>query len=164
MHWCLGMLLAGMPLVALAQSANALDRWIVQRFRGAQLLPDQTAAQPTISLRGAAPRIESVQTGTRADTLWALHFGADSLPVPLGRTARVQLVGPSGTIMPMTVRLLERRAFRAPRTPRSAAVRADSSWRYAWAYLAVIPHRRGSPPSRYRGWLLLPISSPASPP
>ena len=86
----------------------------------------------------------------------ALALGTPALAV----NAVVQLTGPTGTITPLSGRVLARRAFRAPRRP-GAPSNTDAAWRYGWSYQVVMPHRvkangaAAVPVARYRGWLLL---------
>lgn len=94
------------------------------------------------------------------DTLLAVHFSAVWAAPALGKSATVYLTGPTGTITSRTARIVERRAFRAPRTPGPSTLRPDSNWRYGWAYLAVVPHDPRRPASRFRGWLLLDATTP----
>jgi hypothetical protein len=152
------------PPAPLDPAVQSLDRWVVTHFRGAQLFPDPEATRTVV--RDSAtlarvfadvphPRVEVIRAGPRADTLLALHFTAAYRPPALSRTGRLQLVGPTGTITPVTVRLLGRRAFRVPHLPARDGSRTGSNWRYGWVYLAVVPHVDGQPATRYRGWLLL---------
>ena len=146
-------------------ASSLLDGWIVTRHRGAQLLPDPlspVAPQQSVPATVMHPRVEAVRTGERSgavrgaiDTLIAVHFSPLRAAPALAVDAFVQLAGPSGTITPLAPRVVERRAFRAPRRPGSAIARPDSSWRYGWAYLATIPRTTGRAATRYRGWMLL---------
>lgn len=144
--------------------SDRLDAWVVTRYRGAQLFPDAEFTATSLATSGPRPRVESTYRGGRTDTLVAVHFSAMWAAPALGKTARVQLVGPTGTVTPLTARIIGRRAFRAPRTPGPSTLRPDSNWRYGWAYLAVIPHDDRQPVARLRGWLLLDSSpTPSSP-
>jgi len=149
---------------AAAQGSDRLDAWIVTRYRGAQLFPDAEFTATSLATSGPRPRIEASMDGARADTLVAVHFSAMWAAPALAKTAKAQLAGPTGTITPLTVRIVGRRAFRAPRTPGPSTLRLDSNWRYGWAYLAVVPHDSRRPASRLRGWLLLEPQTPATPP
>ncbi len=157
-----GVLTAG--VVAAAPGSDRLDAWIVTRYRGAQLFPDAEFTATSLATSGPRPRIEASIDGARADTLVAVHFSAMWAAPALAKTARAQLAGPTGTVTPLTVRIVGRRAFRAPRTPGPSTLRLDSNWRYGWAYLAVVPHDSRLPASRLRGWLLLEPSNPAKTP
>lgn len=146
-----------LPVLAGAQP-TPLDGWIVQRYRGAQLLPDSQlprgAAAPPVARVAAAPRIEQTRRGTTRDTLWAVHFASGPELAGLAVGTRTTLTGPTGTMTPVVARVVSRRPFRAPRSPGSA-LGPDSSWRHAWAYLVVMPHLNETAISRYRGWLLV---------
>lgn len=145
---------------AWAAGSSVLDSWVVTRYRGTQLFPDAEFTATSLATSGPRPRIEAVRTGGRMDTLLAVHFSAMWAAPALGRSATVYLTGPSGTMTPLTARIVERRAFRAPRTPGPSTLRPDSNWRYGWAYLAVVPHDARRPASRFRGWLLLDATTP----
>jgi hypothetical protein len=75
----------------------------------------------------------------------------------------VQLTGPTGTITPLSARVIARRAFRAPRRP-GAPSNTDAAWRYGWSYQVVMRHRAKAngvaavPVARYRGWLLMAVA------
>ncbi len=149
-----------------AQSVNSLDAWLVSRFQGTQLLSDSMPATASVAAESPLPRIEGTRAGRLADTLYAIHFGSRLGTPALAVNTVVQLTGPTGTITPLTARVIARRAFRAPRRP-GAPSNADAAWRYGWSYHVVMPHRaRGGPNvkgplaeavpvARYRGWLLL---------
>ncbi len=146
-----------------APSVHAPDRWLVSRFRGVQLLPDSMPAVATTAAEHPWPRIEGTRAGHATDTLYALHVGTRLGMPALAVNTVVQLTGSTGTIMPLTARVIARRAFRAPRRP-DAPANADPSWRYGWSYLVVLPHRDVAngggavPVARYRGWLLAPVT------
>lgn len=146
-----------LPVIAGAQP-TPLDTWIVRRYRGAQLVPDSQPARGAsatpVARVAAAPRIEQTRRGTTRDTLWAVHFAAGPELAGLAVGTRTTLTGPTGTMTPVVARVVARRPFRAPRSPGSA-LRPDSNWRHAWAYLVVMPHLNESAISRYRGWLLV---------
>lgn len=143
------------PVSGAIRSSTALDVWIVERFRGAQLLPDSAAPQRSVAADASLARIESVGVGASTDTLFALHFGNRPGAPALERAGAIRLAGPTGTITPMAARLLARRPFRAPRMPR-ASNGSDGDWRYGWAYLSVLPTAgRSTPVATFRGWLLL---------
>jgi hypothetical protein len=147
-----------------APPSDRLDAWIVSRYRGAQLFPDAEFTATSLATSGPRPRVEATIPGARSDTLIAVHFSAMWAAPAIEKTARAQLVGPTGTVTPLTVRIVGRRAFRAPRTPGPSTLRPDSNWRYGWAYLAVVPHDSQRPVSRLRGWLLLEPSTPVPTP
>lgn len=152
-------------LAALAvPPSDRLDAWIVTRYQGTQLFPDAEFTATSLATTGPRPRVEATIEGVAADTIVAVHFSAMWAAPALGKNARVQLAGPTGTITPLTARIIGRRAFRAPRTPGPSTLRPDSNWRYGWAYLAVIPHDGRRPLSRLRGWLLLESPTPAPTP
>jgi hypothetical protein len=139
---------------AWAGVTSSLDAWVVTRYRGAQLFPDAEFTATSLATSGPRPRIETTRAGRTLDTLLAVHFSARWAAPALGTAAKVQLTGPTGTVTTLTARIVERRAFRAPRTPGASTLRPDSNWRYGWAYLAVVPHNARQPASRYQGWLL----------
>ncbi len=129
--------------------------WLVSRFRGAQLLADSSSDTPSVAAESSLPRVEGTRDGRGADTLFALHSGARLGTPVLGNAVSVQLAGPTGTITPLSARVIARRAFRAPRRP-GAPVNDAAAWRYGWSYLIVLPRgTRETPAARYRGWLLL---------
>lgn len=129
--------------------------WLVSRFRGAQLLADSGAAMPSVAAESPLPRVEGTRDGRGADTLFAIHSGARLGTPVLGGAVTVQLTGPTGTITPLSARVIARRAFRAPRRP-GAPTGDEAAWRYGWSYLVVLPRgTRETPAARYRGWLLL---------
>ncbi|WP_411282285.1 hypothetical protein [Gemmatimonas sp.] len=154
-----------------AQTASALDTWLVSRFQGTQLLTDSMPTTASVAAESALPRVEGTRAGRSADTLYALHFGTRLGTPALAVNAIVQLTGPTGTITPLTGRVIARRPFRAPRRP-GAPSSADAAWRYGWSYHVVMPHRakgngngsiaKGVPVARYRGWLLLAASDATS--
>ena len=154
-------LLVAMQLVVIANPpVSSLDAWLVSRFHGTQLLADSGLTTASVAAEGPLPRMEGTRVGRTADTLYALHFGA-RLGIPaLAVHAVVQLTGPTGTITPLSARVIARRAFRAPRRP-GAPSNVDAAWRYGWSYQVVMPHRvkangaAAVPVARYRGWLLL---------
>ncbi|MCO4099447.1 hypothetical protein [Gemmatimonas sp.] len=145
---------------AWAGASSVLDAWVVTRYRGAQLFPDAEFTATSLATSGPRPRIEAERPGGRFDTLLAVHFSAMWAAPALGKSAKVYLTGPTGTMTPLTARIVERRVFRAPRTPGPSTLRPDSNWRYGWAYLAVVPHDDRRPVSRFRGWLLLDATTP----
>lgn len=140
-----------------------LDAWIVTRYRSAHFLVDSMATSVSLTPSGPLPRIESVRSGRTSDTLLAVHFGVRETAPVMPVSSRVRLVGPNGTIVPLTARVAERRLFRAPRIP-DADPAIDAQWRYGWAYLVVLPHDDDRPAGRYRSWLLLPVTSIPTPP
>lgn len=159
----LAMSVAGVPSLREAPASDRLDAWIVTRYLGAQLFPDAEFTATSLATSGPRPRIEAALRGERSDTLIAVHFSAMWAAPALGKTVKAQLAGPTGTVTPLTVRIVGRRAFRAPRTPGPSTLRPDSNWRYGWAYLAVVPHDRQRPVTRLRGWLLLEPTSVPTP-
>ena len=140
--------------------ASSLDNWIVDRFRGAQLLEDTDTISHSIATDATIARIESVHPGGRTDTLFALHFSSRRSSAALERIAPVRLAAPTGTVAPIAVRLLARRPFRAPRAPKANSAN-ENDWRYGWAYLVALPKAgRSTPAATFRGWLLLDASAP----
>ena len=154
-----------------AQATGSLDAWLVSRFQGTQLLTDSMPSTASVAAESPLPRVEGTRAGRSADTLYAIHFGTRLGTPALSVNAVVQLTAPTGTITPLTARVIARRAFRAPRRP-GAPSGADAAWRYGWSYQAVMPHRatgvaKGSVAksvsvARYRGWLLLAAPDAAS--
>lgn len=158
------LVVSGASAMAQRGGSDRLDAWIVSRFRGAQLFPDAEFTATSLATSGPRPRVEGTFAGRTADTLFAVHFSAMWAAPALGKSARVHLAGSTGTVTPLTARIIGRRAFRAPRTPGPSTLRPDSNWRYGWAYLAIVPHDGSRPASRLRGWLLLDMSPTSSPP
>ena len=152
-------LMLGVARAPAPPPTDALDAWIVTHYAGAQLFPDAEFTATSLADSGPRPRVEATMTGARSDTVIAVHFSAMWASPALGKTARVQLTGAAGVVSPLTVRIVSRRAFRAPRTPGPSTLRPDSNWRYGWAYLAVVPHDPRRSVTRLRGWLLLESSS-----
>ncbi|QJR36589.1 hypothetical protein [Gemmatimonas groenlandica] len=144
------------------QPVSSLDAWLVSRFQGSQLLADSMPTTASLAAESPLPRIEATRAGRLADTLYAIHFGVRLGTPALAVNDVVQLTGPTGTITPLSARIIARRAFRAPRRP-GASSNADAAWRYGWSYQVVMPHRAKSsgsavvPVARYRGWLLLSV-------
>ncbi|HYW32259.1 MAG TPA: hypothetical protein VE869_12180 [Gemmatimonas sp.] len=135
------------------RARSSLDRWIVERYRGSQLLADSVSQSSAPTSDPVLPRIETVRAGAAADTLLAMHF----LPRagrPALQSGPVRIAGSTGTITPLSATVVVRRQFRAPRLP--AARPKEGDWRYGWAYLAILP-KVGRPLSAttFRGWLLL---------
>lgn len=143
---------------------DALDAWIVTRYAGAQLFPDAEFTATSLADSGPRPRVEATMAGGRSDTVIAVHFSTMWASPALANAGRAQLSAPTGIVPPLTVRILGRRAFRAPRTPGPSTLRPDSNWRYGWAYLAVVPHDPRRSVTRLRGWLLLDPSTPVPTP
>jgi len=132
----------------------SLDTWVVLRLRGAQLQPDSTPLVRSVVANALLPRIESVRGGTRADSLFALHYAERPGDPSLANNGAVRIVGPTGTITPVSGRIVARRPFRAPRTPQ-ADHNQERDWRYGWAYLIVLPKAgRLAPASVFRGWMV----------
>ncbi len=146
-----------------SREADPLDVWIVTHYRSAHLLADssvtasQSATPAAVTPSGPLPRIESVRGGRASDTLLAVHFGARQTAPVLSVASRPRLVGPNGTIAPLTARVALRRSFRAPRVPGADPAKEDQ-WRYGWAYLVVLPHDDERPAGRYHSWLLMPVT------
>ena len=138
---------------ARAEATGLLDRFIVARYRGAQLLADSSAGVQSV-IDAPLPRVEYVQD-TRGDTLVGIHFTASAVPPSLqvGRIARLAV--PTGAITNVEGRVVARRLFRAPRIPNAPTDSADA-WRYGWAYVVTLPRRRDALPAKAtRGWLLV---------
>ncbi|MGV3710807.1 MAG: hypothetical protein ACO1Q7_18435 [Gemmatimonas sp.] len=138
-----------------AASLSSLDAWIVQRYRGAQLLPD-SGLRGTSPLRQAgAPRVESMRSPERRDTIVALQFGAVYWRASLTPSSAVQLADPTGVISAIGGRVAARRAFRAPRVAAPRDTVSDD-WRIGWAYLVAIPPRVATAaPSGFNGWAIV---------
>ncbi|MEO7361124.1 MAG: hypothetical protein ABI120_12405 [Gemmatimonadaceae bacterium] len=133
---------------------SSLDMWIVQRYRGAHLLPDSGARGTATYAQAGAPRIESTRSVTRRDTVVALHFGAAMWRPSMATTAVVQLADPSGTVSGIAGKVTARRAFRAPRIA-GARDTVPGEWRIGWAYLVAIPARvANASASGFSGWAL----------
>jgi hypothetical protein len=152
----------GLATPVLAQHSpelSSLDVWIVQRYRGAQLLPDSNGQSTSTVTRAGAPRIEASRSTTRRDTVVALHFGTALWKPALGAASAVQLVDPTGAISVISGRVTARRAFR---TPRSAGARdsVKGEWRIGWAYLVAIPRKTANAAaSGFNGWALVEAAS-----
>jgi hypothetical protein len=143
-----------------ARLSTTLDIWIVQRYRGAQLLPDTVTTTGSLAADALWPRIESMHAGGRNDTLFALHFSAHPGEPALGRRGPVRLAGPTGSMSPVGATVLSRRPFRAPRTPKANSA-DERDWRYGWAYVAALPRAgRTAPATTFRGWLLIDAGTP----
>ena len=139
----------------LPKVVQALDKWVVTRFRDAQLLADSSNSTRA-PMPGAPPaRVESVGDAASGDTVYALHFGdvRDQPALRVGTQSR--LTAPSGSITAINAEIVARRPFRAPRVP-GADTTSKAGWRFGWAYLAIVrpPHATASA-QIYRGWLLL---------
>lgn len=146
------------PLVGptvVAASLSSLDAWIVQRYKGAQLLPD-SGLRGTSPLRQAgAPRVESMRSPDRRDTIVALQFGAVYWRASLTPSSPVQLADPTGVVSAIGGRVSARRAFRAPRVAAPRDTVAED-WRIGWAYLVAIPPRVATAaPSGFNGWAIV---------
>lgn len=149
---------------ALAQNARelaSLDMWIVERYRGAQLLPDSGARASLPATQAGAPRVESPRRANIRDTVVALHFGnAPWRPVLTGNSP-VQFADPTGSISGISGRVTARRAFRTPRVPGPRDTVKDD-WRVGWAYLVAIPSRAANATtSGLNGWALVETPKPA---
>ena len=137
-----------------ASIGEALDGWIVTRYRGAQLLEDSSAARVTVLADAPVPRVEHVRDA-KGDSLVGVHFSERIVAPSLTQSSDVRLAVPSGAVTSMTGRVVARRLFRAPRVP-AATNNTPSSWRYGWAYLVVLPRQRDALPAQaMRGWLLV---------
>lgn len=133
---------------------SSLDMWIVQRYRGAQLLPDSGSRSTSTITQAGAPRVESTRTPARSDTLVALHFGATMWRPSIATAAPVQLADPSGTVSGIAGKVTARRAFRTPRVA-GARDSVKSDWRIGWAYLVAIPVKSANASrSGFGGWAL----------
>ncbi len=156
-------LLCVLTLVASARETRAqnaselasLDMWIVQRYRGAQLLPDTTGRAATTITQAGAPRVESARSPNRRDTVVALHFSATAWRPLLPTAAAVQFADPSGAMSTIAGRVTARRAFRAPRIA-GAKDGTNADWRFGWAYLVAIPSRTANAAgSGLSGWAVV---------
>lgn len=133
----------------------SLDMWIVQRYRGAQLLPDTTGRAASAVTQVGAPRVESARSSDRRDTVVALHFSATAWRPALASAATVQLADPSGAVSAIAGRVTARRAFRAPRKA-GARDSVNTDWRIGWAYLVAIPLRTANAATAgLSGWALV---------
>lgn len=138
----------------------SLDMWIVQRYRGAQLLPDSTGHGASAVNQAGAPRVESARTPNRRDSVVALHFGAAAWRPVLSTSAIVQLADPTGSVSSVAGRVTARRAFRTPRNA-GAKDTVKSDWRIGWAYLVAIPARSANAAvSGLNGWALVESPKP----
>ena len=132
-----------------------LDRWIVTKFRGAQLLVDSVRITKSNVTDVPFPRVEVVRTASTGDTLIAMHFAPTVAGAALRVASVVRLADASGAMTGLSARVLARRMFRAPRLP-NAAVDADSAWRVGWAYVAIVqPTPRAVRVRPERSWLLV---------
>lgn len=135
-----------------------LDRWLISRYRGAQLLPDSVGGQRLVAAYASISRVESVVNGGRYDTLFAVHFAEHASGPALSAAGSARLVAPTGSASGVLARIVARRPFRAPRSP-LARNHNESDWRYGWAYLTVVPRTgRVTPAATFRGWLMLEAS------
>ncbi len=134
---------------------SSLDMWIVQRYRGAQLLPDTSGNGAAPVNQAGAPRVESARSPNRRDTVVALHF-SETMWRPVHSTSSViQLADPTGSISSVAGRVTARRAFRTPRKA-GAKDTVQSDWRIGWAYLVAIPARTANAAvSGLNGWALV---------
>jgi hypothetical protein len=149
------------------RALSSLDVWIVERFRGAGLLPDSAVERTNDIAESVQPRIESARAGSSSDTVIALHFAPRPANAAFENGQALRLAGPTGTIAPIVGTVLARRAFRAPRVPQANGNMAsgnatnDARWRYGWAYIVSLPKAgRVTPAATFRGWLLLDGSAP----
>ena len=142
---------------------SSLDLWIVQRYLGAQLMPDSNSRATVAFAQAGAPRVESNRSAARRDTVVALHFGAAIWRPTLGSSTEVQLADPTGAVSTVVGRVTARRAFRAPRV---AGAREDVSddWRFGWAYLVALPMKvANAAPSGFNGWAVVQDVSRSAP-
>lgn len=138
---------------------SSLDLWIVQRYRGAQLLPDSGTRTNSPVRQAGAPRVESTRTPNRRDTVVALHFEPAYWRSTLGTASLVQLADPTGVVSSVSGRVTARRAFRSPRVA-GARDSVAGDWRIGWAYLVAIPTRSANAAaSGFNGWAL--VETPA---
>lgn len=147
--------LSPQQLIARDSALSALDMWLTQRFKGAQLLPDSvkpTRATPLTT----PPRIESVNVARTKDTLFAVQFMPQVAPPALAVGSTVRLSSPSGVMTNITAEIIVRRAFRAPRQP-GAALTDSSNHRYGWSYIALIRRVASTPSTMYRGWVMVAV-------
>ena len=136
----------------LPTAQSALDLWIVQRYKTAQLLPDSGTRTVSLLRQTGAPRIESARSASRRDTVVAVQFGANYWRAALGTSSAVQLADPSGVVSGVNGRVTARRAFRTPRVAGARDSVADD-WRVGWAYLVAIPSRAANAAaSGFNGW------------
>ena len=131
-----------------------VDRWIVTKFRGAQLLVDSARVAKSATTV-PFPRVEVVRAASTGDTLVAMHFARTVAGAALRVASVARLADASGAMTELSARVLARRMFRAPRRP-TAAVDADSAWRVGWAYVAIVqPTPRAVRVRAERSWLLV---------
>lgn len=139
----------------------SLDMWIVERYRGAQLLPDSGTRSLLPATQAGAPRVESARRANTRDTVVALHFGNTPWRPVLGNSTPVQFADPTGSISGISGRVTARRAFRTPRVP-GARDTVKDDWRVGWAYLVAIPSRAANATtSGLNGWALVETPKPA---
>ena len=137
------------------RNMQRLDRWLISRYRGAQLLPDSVGGQRSVAADASISRVESIATGGRFDTLFAVHFAEHASAPALSAEGSARLVAPTGSASSVLARIVARRPFRAPRSP-LARNSNEGDWRYGWAYLTVLPKvGRTTPAATFRGWLML---------
>ncbi len=130
-----------------------LDRWIVTKFHGAQLLVDSVRVAKSGGANGPFPRVEVVRAAATGDTVIAMHFAPTVASPALRATGVVRLADASGAMTALSARVLARRMFRAPRIPGASA---DSAWRVGWAYVAVVQSApRAARMRPERSWLLV---------
>lgn len=134
---------------------SSLDIWIVQRYLGAQLLPDSNSRATVAFAQAGAPRVESNRTAARRDTVVALHFSTTTWRPTLGLSTPVQLADPTGAVSTVVGRVTARRAFRAPRVA-GARDTVNDDWRFGWAYLVALPTKvANAAPSGFNGWAVV---------
>lgn len=136
------------------QVLETLDQWIVQQYRGSQLLHDSSGGATTVVRDAPLPRVEHVRDA-RGDTIIGIHFALRPSAPAFGVNGTARLAVPTGAITNTTGRVVARRLFRAPRVP-GASNDDPLSWRYGWAYIVVLPRKRDALPAQAtRGWLLV---------
>ncbi len=137
-----------------SRSPDLLDRWIVQHYRGAQLLPDSSGGAATVVRDAPLPRVEYVHD-SKGDTLVGIHFASRPSAPLFGVASTAKLAVPTGAITTTSGKVVARRLFRAPRVP-NASMSDSTKWRYGWAYVVVLPRQRDMLPAQaMRGWLLV---------
>lgn len=136
-----------------SRGMRLLDRWIVTKFRGAQLMVDSVRVAKSNATDVPFPRVEVVRAASTGDTLIAMHFVSTVGGPALRASGVVRLADASGTMTALSARVLARRMFRAPRVPNASA---DSAWRVGWAYVAVVQSAPRAVRVRpERSWLLV---------
>jgi hypothetical protein len=146
--------------VLLSTAQLSLDQWVLQRFRGAVLLPDSNVRIESLIAHSGAPIVDGSRSGERRDTLVALHFDSVGWKPTVSEGSNVHFVDPSGEISQITGRITARRAFRAPRTANPRTQNAGD-WRIGWAYLVALPAKTANAAtSGFNGWALVEAPTP----